>query len=233
MRRNLLLAACLAVVAAAPVIAYAQGQASDDARRRAQADAERKKAEKEKQWALPRAELPSVKNVGPCPFVKVLYDAARYQEFKDGRVSANAAGYTGEITGVTARCEYKDSDPIKVEVEVNFALGRGPMAEGRSKDYRYWVAVTERNQMVLAKEDFSVRGQFPEGTDRVNVVDKLDGIVIPRATKTTSGANFEVLIGFDVTPEMAAFNRDGKRFLANAAPTASTAVAQGGATAAQ
>ena len=33
---------------------------------------------------------------------------------------------------------------------------------------------------------------------------------------TTSGANFEVLVGFDVTPQMAAFNRDGKRFRLNA-----------------
>ena len=31
-----------------------------------------------------------------------------------------------------------------------------------------------------------------------------------------SGSNFEVLVGFDVTPEMAAFNQAGKRFRANA-----------------
>jgi hypothetical protein len=220
MRRNLLLAACLAVVAAAPALhASAQGQGDDDARRRAQSDAERKKAEKDKQWALPHAELPSVKNVGPCPFVKVLYDAARYQEFKDGKVSAASAGYTGEITGLKAECEYKSADPISVQVDIQFALGRGPTAEGRQKDYRYWVAVTQRNEMVLAKQDFAVRAEFPQGQDRVTVVDKVEGIVIPRATATTNGANFEILVGFDVTPEMAAFNREGKRFLANAAPT--------------
>jgi len=40
----------------------------------------------------------------------------------------------------------------------------------------------------------------------------LKGISIPRASAKVSGANFEVLVGFDVTPEMIAFNRDGKRF---------------------
>ena len=30
----------------------------------------------------------------------------------------------------------------------------------------------------------------------------------------------DLLIGFDVTPEMAAFNRDGKRFRVNAGQTA-------------
>jgi len=41
-------------------------------------------------------------------------------------------------------------------------------------------------------------------------------VLIPRATPETSGGNFEVLIGFDVTPEMAEFNRTGSRFRINA-----------------
>jgi hypothetical protein len=224
MRRNLLLFSCLALVAAAPAF-QAHAQADDDARRRAQADADRKKAEKEKQWSLPQAELPTVRNVGPCPYVKVLYDAARYQEFKDGRQNAHAVGFTGEILGVRAACQYKTNDPINVQVAIDFALGRGPMATGSSKDYGYWVAVTERNNAVIAKEHFTVRGEFPAGADRVTVADRIDGITIPRANTTTSGANFEVLIGFDVTPEMAAFNREGKRFRANATPTAVAAAA--------
>lgn len=222
MRRKLLLC-CLVVAAAAPALNAFAAQADDDARRRAQADAERQKAEKQKQWALPQAQLPTVRNVGPCPFVKVLYDAARYQEFKDGRQAASAVGFTGEITGVRAVCQYKATDPISVQLAVDFALGRGPMAEGASKDYSYWVAVTERNSTVLAKENFTVRGEFDNGADRVAVTDELDGISIPRGTATTSGANFEVLIGFDVTPEMAAFNRDGKRFRANATAVAAAA----------
>lgn len=231
MRRNLILASCLVLAAAAPAFhAFAQGQGNDDARRRAQADADKKKAEKEKQWALPQAELPTVKNVGPCPYAKVLYDAARYAEFKNNQQSPNAVGFTGEISGLTAQCQYKGSEPITVQMSIDFALGRGPMAQGTQKDFHYWVAVTERNSMIIAKQDFVVHADFKDGADRVNVADKLDGIVIPRATNTTSGGNFEVLVGFDVTPEMAAFNRDGKRFRANAVPTA---VAQAGTSAAR
>ena len=39
-------------------------------------------------------------NAGPCPYVKVLYDAARYEEFKDGRQNAASVGFTGEITEI-------------------------------------------------------------------------------------------------------------------------------------
>ena len=53
------------------------------------------------------------------------------------------------------------------------------------------------------------------GQDRLYRTEAIKQILIPRATPTVSGANFEVLVGFEVTPEMAAFNRDGKRFRPN------------------
>ncbi len=224
MRRNLLLILCLSAMSVG-TFAHAASQAEDDARRRAQADAERKKAEKAKQWSLPHANLPSLRAAGPCPFVKVLYDASRYQEFAGAESSANV-GYTGEIQDVAADCSYKADEPIKVEIAVNFQLGRGPKAAGSEKTYSYWVAVTQRNAQVLAKETFTVRGEFAPGQDRVAVVDEIKDIVIPRARETVSGSNFEILIGFDVTPEMAEFNRLGKRFRVNAvSPLASAAPA--------
>ena len=170
-----------------------------------------KRKKRDEEWNTPDAPLPALRNAGPCPFVKVLYDAGRYHEFKDDRESAAAVMYTGEIQGVSAGCEYRDDDPIELRVELLFALGKGPQATSDQKTYRYWVAVTDRNRAVIAKEWFDLPVKF-DGEDRVNVRDTLEGIVIPRAAVTTSGSNFEVLIGFEVTPQMAAFNREGKRF---------------------
>ena len=167
--------------------------------------------------ALPLAAL---RNAGPCPFVKVLYDAGRYHEFEGGRETASAVMYSGEIQGISAGCEYRDDDPIQVRVELLFALGKGPQATGDRKTYRYWVAVTDRNRSVLAKEYFDLPVNF-HGRDRVMVTEELNGITIPRGGVQVSGSNFEVLIGFDVTPQMAAFNRDGKRFRLNVGQTAS------------
>ncbi|HEY1880919.1 MAG TPA: Tat pathway signal sequence domain protein, partial [Caulobacteraceae bacterium] len=52
--------------------------------------------------------------------------------------------------------------------------------------------------------------------DRTAVTDIIKTVSIPRADSRVSGSNFEILTGFDVTPEMADFNRQGKRFKANA-----------------
>jgi hypothetical protein len=78
------------------------------------------------------------------------------------------------------------------------------------------VAVTDRNREILAKEYFDLPVTFAAGQDRVMVNESLEGITIPRVDQKVSGSNFEVLIGFEVTPEQAAFNRDGKRFRVNA-----------------
>ena len=80
--------------------------------------------------------------------------------------------------------------------------------------------MTARNVGVLDKQYFDVVGMFKPGQDRINVSDRLQNITIPRADAKVSGSNFEVLVGFDVTPEMAAFNRDGKRFRENTVASA-------------
>jgi hypothetical protein len=218
MRRFTMLALGLALLALAPAVrAYAQSSESqDDQKRKAEAEEDAKNNQKDKQWNLTQAPLPNPKSAGPCPFVKALYDANRYVELKDGKELAEAVGYTGEIEGIQSTCAYKGDEPIKVSMAIKFAFGRGPTAEGFKKDYRYWVAVTVRNAAVLDKEYFDVPAMFEKGQDRVTYVDHIADIVIPRGKSSVNGANFEVLVGFDVTPQMATFNRDGKRFRVNA-----------------
>lgn len=182
-----------------------------------------KKKKRDEEWNQSKAPLAQLRNAGPCPYVKVLYDASRYIDFKDGRESPAAVAYTGEIQGISSGCAYKSDDPISIRVEVLFQLGRGPQATDASRTYRYWVAVTERNQTVIAKEYFDLPVSFPAGEDRVFATEQLQTITIPRADAKVSGGNFEVLVGFDVTPEMAAFNREGKRFRVNAGQTTAQA----------
>ncbi len=226
MRRHLLIALGVGLIASGSAIhalAQSSKEREDDARRAASEEADRKKKQKQKDWTLSQAPLPSVKNAGPCPYVKVLYDASRYVELKGGREAASAVGWTGEIENINSDCRYKRDEPISVKMRVNFQLGRGPQAAGESHDYRYWVAVTARNSQVLAKEYFDLPVRFEPGQDRAALSQEIDSISIPRARNTVNGSNFEVLVGFDVTPEMAAFNRDGKRFRVNASGQVDTA----------
>lgn len=186
-----------------------QQQEEDDAKRR----------KRDEEFGFSNAPLPELRNAGPCPYVKVLYDASRYVEFKDNAEASSAVIYSGEIQKVGSICAYKGSEPIKLQMKILFELGRGPQATSSHKDYQYWVAVTDRNRAVLAKEFFDLPVSFPSGGDRVTVTESIPSLIIPRRDTKVSGANFEVLVGFVVTPAMAAFNREGKRFRANAGQT--------------
>ena len=214
MRRSLMLLAAGLIVAGStvPELALAQRRGNDEQRQQEEAA---KKRKRDSEWSDIQAPLPQLRNAGPCPYVKVLYDAARYVELADfTRPSAAGVGFTGEIEGVTADCVYREADPIRLDFNVLFNLGKGPQASDDGRTYRYWIAVTERNNAVLAKEYFDLPVNFNGQTTAS--VEQAQTIVIPRADATTSGNNFEVLIGFDVTPEMADFNRNGARFRANA-----------------
>jgi hypothetical protein len=216
MRRSLILAAAALIGAAAtlPATSYAQSRrpSSDDKQQEEQA----KKKKSKEEWGDTQAPLPQLRNAGPCPYVKVLYDAGRYVEFKSGKEASADVAYSGEIQGISAGCAYKDDQPITVAMQILFELGRGPQAEGTGKTYRYWIAVTKRNQAVIEKKYFDLPVKFAPGQDRLYVTEDIAEVTIPRASLTTSGSNFEILVGFDVTPQMAEFNRQGKRFRLNA-----------------
>ena len=222
MRLLLLAAAFVAAITAVPADSSAQQrQRPGQDRDRGQGggadkdEQDRERRERSRREWQPTTRLPGERNAGPCPFGKVLYDAGRYVEFAEAREAAGAVSWSGEIQSLSAECRYREDEPIVIDVDVNFSFGKGPQAQGEAKSYRWWVAVTERNKNVLAKEYFATDARF-NGADRVAVTERLGGIVIPRASQTVSGAQFEVLVGFDVTPQMATFNREGKRFRVDA-----------------
>lgn len=211
------------LIAASLLPAAAEAQTSQ--RQRSSTGQQADGSEQAPRSRAPRiAPLRNRANAGPCPYVKILYDAARYVELEGGRAAVSNVGFTGEIEGVVADCEYREADPIRLDMRMLFQLGRGAQTAGDQRTYRYWVAVTERNNAVLAKEYFDLPVNF-EGQRTASVTEDRT-ITIPRAEATTSGSNFEVLIGFDVTPEMAEFNRSGSRFRVNAGvPTQAAAPA--------
>ena len=156
-------------------------------------------------------------NPGPCPRAFAIYDASRIVEFRDTRQSFANVGFTGEINKVRSLCRYYGTNPIEGDLELEMSFGRGPAAESQSTaTYEYFVAVTRKNIAVINKRTFPIQVTFPAGADRVSVTERVDKIVIPRATEGTSGENFEIIVGFELTAEQRAFNADGKRFRVSA-----------------
>lgn len=155
------------------------------------------------------------RNPGVCPRAFALYDAERMVEIKGAETFQNV-GFTGQFGKIRSLCRYYGSQPIVANLEMDIEFGRGPAASGDTHTYQYFVAVTRKNIDVINKRTFPITVTFPPGADRVSLVETVDEIVIPRANPDTSGGNFEIIVGFEVTPEQREFNAAGKRFRVNA-----------------
>ncbi|MFN3214121.1 MAG: hypothetical protein ACE37M_13540 [Henriciella sp.] len=154
-------------------------------------------------------------NAGTCPPAGSIYNVSRVVQFNGEEKIFPNVSYTGEIVGVRLYCRYAGTDPVRAEVEIDFAFGQGPAGTSDRHDYGYWVAVTRRSGKVLHKEHFTVSADFSDGPVTAET-ELLQRIIIPRADESVSAANFEVLIGFDLTEEQLDYNRQGRRFRLNA-----------------
>ncbi|MEO1552368.1 MAG: hypothetical protein AAFR82_00430 [Pseudomonadota bacterium] len=150
-------------------------------------------------------------NAGTCPPAGAIYNAARIVDFEGDRQIFSDVEYTGEIVGVRLYCRYAATNPVRAEVEIDFAFGKGPAGDSNRHDYRYWVAVVRRSGKVLNKEYFDVQANFSDGPV-TGTTEVLQQIIIPRADESVSAANFEVLIGFDLTEDQLTYNKEGRRF---------------------
>ena len=159
--------------------------------------------------------LDTRQNAGTCPPAGSIYNASRVVDFKNNEQLFSNVEFTGEIVDVRLFCRYAGTDPVRAEVEIDFAFGKGPAAIGERHDYGYWVAVTRRSGKVLQKEHFTVSADFSDGPV-VGETEILQRIIIPRADDSVSAANFEIIVGFDLTDTQLQYNREGRRFRLNA-----------------
>jgi len=153
-------------------------------------------------------------NAGPCPLMGVLYESSRLVAFQDPSVQSRYSNiaYTGEMQGIRGLCRYVDANPIQMSIEVDMAFGRGPASTSNRQTYRYWVAVARRGRAPIEKVYFDVDVQFDRNEQVVTRTESIENITIPRANEDVSGENFEILVGFELTPEQLQFNREGRRF---------------------
>ncbi|MEL6858697.1 MAG: hypothetical protein AAFO74_09940 [Pseudomonadota bacterium] len=154
-------------------------------------------------------------NAGSCPPAGAVYNAARIVAFDGDIQTFPNIAYTGEIVDVRLYCRYAGTDPVRAEIEIDFAFGQGPMGTSNRQDYSYWVAVTRRSGKVLHKQSFDVSADFSDGPITYEN-ELIQRIIIPRLDESVSAANFEVLVGFDLTDAQVTYNKEGRRFRLNA-----------------
>ncbi len=145
----------------------------------------------------------------PCPRASVLGDAARLVRFQAGEGrDLTDVEHEAEIAVVGLACDY-DDDEVVNEVTIQVAAIRGPAARGSETEMSYFVAYIHGERGIQEKAVFTSAITFKEGRRRGGVQEEVE-VVIPITAKA-QGPEYEIIAGFQLTPEQLAYNRSQRR----------------------
>ncbi len=146
-----------------------------------------------------------------CPQVGILYDASRVTEFvPGGEPTLENVTYDAEIGDARISCKY-DGDIVKSKVSFTLDMRAGPAAREDKHEFKYFVAVTELNSRILSKKVYSVEAKFDPETRRVVVTKDVGGLKVNYKRLGRSDL-YEILVGWELTPEQLAYNRTHSMF---------------------
>lgn len=147
----------------------------------------------------------------PCPRVGILGDAQKATQYRDGGGrDLTDVTFETELVDYNGQCRYEDKQSVVV---VSFILQvgatRGPAATQPEARVPYFVAVVDKQQNVLAREEFVARVPFEAGRRRVIVGEELEQR-IPLAGRSTN--DIEILIGLEMGRDQLERNRRERGF---------------------
>lgn len=142
--------------------------------------------------------------VRPCPRAVVLNDASKQVKF-DGQgrdltdVLFEASVSTGRLI-----CEY-DENVLDVDLQVEVIASRGPANNDRLANVTYFVAVSQLDQTVLARESFDIAIPFPGNRTRVSGLEEIGQVITLPAGQ--DGGDYVIYVGLELTHEELEYNR--------------------------
>lgn len=142
----------------------------------------------------------STKNVGfrpACPSVAIVRDAGLAGfPAADGRLA-----YTAVISRVDGQCSY-DEKGLALTETLRLGASPGAAYTGGPVTVQYFVAVTDPDRKVLAKQIFPVTLDLSQGA--AGSVEKINQFI--PVGPTTDGRYYEVLVGLQISPDQLSGN---------------------------
>jgi hypothetical protein len=140
-----------------------------------------------------------------CPQVAIISDGATVTKFREGtgRDLTDVLAQ-GQIVDAAVDCSY-DRRGVDVALQVAISATRGPADRSRTASFDYFVAVTDPQRNILAKEVFRVDFRFPVNQERVGTVEEIEPRIPLKAR--ADGVDYQIVVGFQLTPEEIEWNR--------------------------
>lgn len=144
-----------------------------------------------------------------CPAALVVGETSAITKFRPGPgrdltdIIAQA-----EMGGIVGNCA-SDRNGVTVMVAFRVAAAIGPASRERRVQLTYYFAVVDPDQQVPAREVRQLDLSFPSGQQRLDLAEQVE-VRIP-AVRRGRERGYQVLVGFDLTPEELQYNRSRRR----------------------
>lgn len=143
---------------------------------------------------------------GPaCPGVGILADASRLVQFAGTEAGGSGILFSAEIVNAAATCDYsRRYVDMALSIQVHARHGQA----GGTGVYpsRYFVAVVDPGERILARDIFDLAIAFEAGQPQAVLRDTVDRVRIPLKQKK-AGAGYQIIVGFELTPDQVIYNR--------------------------
>lgn len=148
-----------------------------------------------------------VEDIGPCPEVLVLREAATGVWFvPESSGALTDVMYQTAIEPARSICSYDDeANAYDIELEVAISATVGPAIKDFEITVPYFISVVGPGGKILVKEVFESEMAFEPGDRWIEVEERSLQSIFPGPND--SGADFDIVIGLQLTPEQLAYNR--------------------------
>lgn len=144
-----------------------------------------------------------------CPRVAVLSEAGSLTRFAAGeRHDILDISFQAQIGDLPAECTYPDGNRrVVVQLSPVFILDRGAANDDGKAAFIYFVSVV-RTDEILSKQTFDLSFDFPVNRTRLAVQDGDPPIIVTIPLPYRDAEyEYEVLVGFQLTPDELSYNQ--------------------------
>lgn len=144
-----------------------------------------------------------------CPRVSLLNEAAKMTQYRagPGRDLIDVR-FEARVHDVNWNCKYS-KNRLRVVAAIDIVAHRGPASEEGNAVVPFFVAIIDKSQNIIAKEEFKSEIEFPDKRRRSGIREEIEQTVFLK--KGESGADYEIIVGLQLNEQQLQQNR-GRRF---------------------
>ncbi len=144
-----------------------------------------------------------------CPRVSLLNEAAKMTQYRDGpgRDLIDVL-FEARVHDVNWGCNYAGKR-LRVVATIDIIAQSGPAAKGENVDVPFFVAIIDKAQNIVAKQQFQSEMAFGKVRRRGGVREEIEQIIFLKENE--SGADYEIIVGLQLDKAQLQQNR-GQRF---------------------